>query len=92
MDIDTEATRQLVYSAAWLLEQGLPCSRESAMAKVFASEAASRTISKGMQILGGYSYIVDFGMERLYRECKLDGICRRHERDPANDCGSKAWL
>lgn len=74
MDIDTEATRQLVYSAAWLLEQGLPCSRESAMAKVFASEAASRTISKGMQILGGYSYIVDFGMERLYRECKLNEI------------------
>ena len=44
------------------------------MAKLFATEAASRCVNRGMQILGGYSYLVESGMERLYRECKLNEI------------------
>jgi len=44
------------------------------MAKVFASEAASRVVNKGMSILGGYSYMQEYPMERYYRECKLNEI------------------
>ncbi len=74
IDIETEAARQLTLHAAWLLQNGRPCSREASIAKVFATEAASRSISRGMQVLGGYSYIIDYGIERLYRECKLNEI------------------
>jgi alkylation response protein AidB-like acyl-CoA dehydrogenase len=44
------------------------------MAKVFASETASRCASKGMSVLGGYSYMEEYPMERYYRECKLNEI------------------
>lgn len=74
IDIETEAARTLTYGAAWRLQNDMPCSREASIAKVFATEAASRNISRAMQILGGYSYIAEYGIERLYRECKLNEI------------------
>ncbi|MGF7235527.1 MAG: acyl-CoA dehydrogenase family protein, partial [Frankia sp.] len=66
--------RLLTMKAAWKLDQGLPVSADASMAKVFSSEVASRTASRGMQVLGGYSYMQEYGMERYYRECKLNEI------------------
>lgn len=74
IDIETEAARMLTFNAARLMQDGKACSREASIAKVFATEAASRSVSRGMQVLGGYSYILDYGIERLYRECKLNEI------------------
>jgi alkylation response protein AidB-like acyl-CoA dehydrogenase len=74
MRIDVEAARHMTYHAASLLQTGQSARLEAAMAKVFATEAASRCVNRGMQTLGGYSYLVESGMERLYRECKLNEI------------------
>ncbi|MFV0315886.1 MAG: acyl-CoA dehydrogenase family protein [Microthrixaceae bacterium] len=74
MAIDIEMARLITYKAAWKKQNGLPCSMEASMAKVAGSEAGSRCATRGMQILGGYSYMVEYGMERLYRETKLNEI------------------
>ena len=74
MAMEIEAARLLTLQAAWKLEQGLPVSAAASMAKVFSSEVASRTASRGMQVLGGYSYMQEYAMERYYRECKLNEI------------------
>jgi alkylation response protein AidB-like acyl-CoA dehydrogenase len=74
MAMEIEATRLLVFQAAWKKEQGLPCSMDASMAKVLGSQLATRCAAKGMQILGGYSYMVEYGMERYYREAKLTEI------------------
>jgi len=72
--IDVEMARLLTFQAAWKLENGLPCSKDASMAKVAGSEAATRCVNRGMQVLGGYSYMVDYGMERYWRETKLTEI------------------
>lgn len=74
MDIAVEAARALTISAAQRLDQRLPCNRESAIAKVYASEAGSLCARHGVQILGGYGVMVEYGMERLYRESKIQEI------------------
>ena len=74
MAIEIEAARLLTFRAAWKLQQGLSVAADAAMAKVFASETASRCASKGMSVLGGYSYMEEYPMERYYRECKLNEI------------------
>lgn len=74
MAMDIEAARLVTWQAAWKLENGLPCSKDASMAKVIGSEAGSRCATRGMQILGGYSYMVEYGMERFYRETKLNEI------------------
>ncbi len=71
MAIDVETSRLMTYSAAWRLEQGMECSLQASMAKVYGSEAGTRCANRGMQILGGYSYMVEYGMERFWRETKL---------------------
>jgi alkylation response protein AidB-like acyl-CoA dehydrogenase len=62
-----EAARQLVLHAAALRSAGLPCIKEASMAKLFASEMAERVCSDAIQTLGGYGYIQDYGVERIYR-------------------------
>ena len=71
MAMDVETARLITWKAAWRLDQGLDASLEASMAKVFGSEAGSRVAANGMQILGGYSYMVEYGMERYWRETKL---------------------
>ncbi|MFV0463062.1 MAG: acyl-CoA dehydrogenase family protein [Nostocoides sp.] len=66
-----ETTRLLTYKAAWMYEQGMDCTTEASMAKVYGSEAGTKCANFGMQILGGYSYMVEYGMERYWRETKL---------------------
>ena len=71
MAMDVETSRLITYNAAWKLQQGLDCTLEASMAKVYGSEAGTRCANRGMQILGGYSYMVEYGMERYWRETKL---------------------
>jgi alkylation response protein AidB-like acyl-CoA dehydrogenase len=71
MATETDAARLLVFRAASLCDAGKPYSREAAMAKLFASEAAMRACSKAIQIHGGYGYTHEFPVERYLRDAKL---------------------
>ncbi len=71
-----EAARQLIWHAASLRDAGLPCLKEAAMAKLFASEMAERVCSAAIQTLGGYGYLNDFPLERIYRDVR---VCQIYE-------------
>jgi alkylation response protein AidB-like acyl-CoA dehydrogenase len=74
MATEIEAARHLVYHAAWLKEQGKPYTKEAAMAKLFASEAAGHICDRGVQIHGGYGYVRDFPAERHLRDVRVTRI------------------
>ena len=67
----SDAARLLNYRAAWMLDHGQRVTRESAMAKLFASEAAVRIANEAVQIHGGYGFIKDYPVEKFYRDVKL---------------------
>ncbi|WP_431855427.1 acyl-CoA dehydrogenase [Azospirillum sp.] len=69
-----EAARQMVLHAASLRDAGLPCLKEAAMAKLFASEAAERVCADAIQVHGGYGYLNDFPVERIYRDVRVCAI------------------
>ncbi|MBI1786987.1 MAG: acyl-CoA dehydrogenase family protein [Acidobacteria bacterium] len=71
MATELEAARLLTYRAGWALDQGRRVTRESAMAKLFASEAAVRIANEAVQIHGGYGFIKDYPVEKFYRDVKL---------------------
>ena len=71
MAMRTEAARMLVYHAAWLKDRGLPFKAEAAMGKLYASEAAMWVTTQGVQVHGGYGYIKDYPVERMFRDAKL---------------------
>jgi alkylation response protein AidB-like acyl-CoA dehydrogenase len=71
MAVDLDASRLLNYRAAWMLDRGQRVTRESAMAKLFASEAAVRIANEAVQIHGGYGFIKDYPVEKFYRDVKL---------------------
>jgi len=71
-----EAARQLIWHAASLRDAGLPCLKEAAMAKLFASEMAEQVCSVAIQTLGGYGYVSDFPVERIYRDVR---VCQIYE-------------
>ncbi|MFN8899666.1 MAG: acyl-CoA dehydrogenase family protein [Pseudomonadota bacterium] len=71
-----EAARQLIWHAAALKDAGVPCLKEAAMAKLFASEMAERVCSAAIQVLGGYGYVSDFPVERIYRDVR---VCQIYE-------------
>jgi alkylation response protein AidB-like acyl-CoA dehydrogenase len=71
MATETHAARLMVHNAAQLAVQGVRCSQEASMAKLFASEAAMRAASKAIQIHGGYGYTQEFPVERYLRDAKL---------------------
>ncbi|HEY1091291.1 MAG TPA: acyl-CoA dehydrogenase family protein, partial [Burkholderiaceae bacterium] len=74
MATQIEAARQLIWHAASLKDAGLPCLKEAAMAKLFASEMAERVCSAAIQIHGGYGYVSDFPVERIYRDVRVTQI------------------
>jgi len=76
MAVQLEAARQLIWHAASLRDAGLPCLKEASMAKLFASEMAERVCSDAIQIHGGYGYVADFPVERLYRDVR---VCQIYE-------------
>lgn len=69
-----EAARQLVWHAASLKDAGQPCLKEAAMAKLFASEMAEQVCTDALQTFGGYGYLNDFPVERIYRDVRVTQI------------------
>src|SRR5919109_1417017 len=74
MATQVEAARQLYLHAARLRSAGQPCIREASMAKLFASEMAEKVCSDAIQIHGGYGYVADFPVERLWRDVRVTQI------------------
>jgi acyl-CoA dehydrogenase len=71
MAMDVEAARLMVWRAAWLLDQGRPNGKESAMAKCLGSDVGMRNALEALQIFGGYGYMKDYPIEKLVRDAKL---------------------
>ena len=76
MATQLEAARQLIHHAARMKDAGQPCLKEAAMAKLFASEMAERVCSDAIQVHGGYGYVTDFPVERIYRDVR---VCQIYE-------------
>jgi butyryl-CoA dehydrogenase len=76
MATQLEAARQLIHHAASLKDAGRPCLKEAAMAKLYASEMAERVCSAAIQVHGGYGYVSDFPVERIYRDVR---VCQIYE-------------
>jgi len=74
MATQLEAARLMVHNAAYLREAGEPCLKQASMAKLFASEAAEKICSSAIQVLGGYGYLNDFPLERIYRDVRVAQI------------------
>ena len=70
MSTQLEAARLLIYNAAWRIDQKLPAAREAATAKCFANEMAQRVINDAIQIHGGYGYMKEYEVERLWRDVR----------------------
>ncbi|WP_061956345.1 acyl-CoA dehydrogenase family protein [Cupriavidus pauculus] len=76
MATQIDVARQMVWHAASLKDAGRPCLKEAAMAKLFASEMAERVCSDAIQVFGGYGYVNDFPVERIYRDVR---VCQIYE-------------
>jgi len=76
MATQVEVARQMVRHAAALRDAGAPCLKEASMAKLFASEMAERVCSDAIQVHGGYGYVTDFPVERIYRDVR---VCQIYE-------------
>ncbi|HSG76172.1 MAG TPA: acyl-CoA dehydrogenase family protein [Burkholderiales bacterium] len=76
MATQVEAARQMYLYAARLRDAGEPCLKEASMAKLFASEIAEKVCSDAMQIHGGYGYVADFPVERIWRDVR---VCKIYE-------------
>ena len=74
MATQIEVARQMVLHAATLRDAALPCLKEASMAKLFASEMAEKVCSDAIQIHGGYGYVTDFPVERIYRDVRVAQI------------------
>ena len=71
MATEIQAARFLYYHAAYLADSGKPFSINAAMAKLYASELAMRASTEGIQIFGGYGYMMEYPMQRYFRDAKL---------------------
>jgi short/branched chain acyl-CoA dehydrogenase len=71
MATEIEAARNLVYKAAWVKDQGRPFGKEAAIAKLYTGEMSNRVVNSALQIHGGYGYMDEFAISRLYRDQKI---------------------
>ena len=76
MATQIEVARQMIWHAATLRDAGRPCLKEAAMAKLFASEMAEHVCSDAIQVFGGYGYVTDFPVERIWRDVR---VCQIYE-------------
>lgn len=72
--VDVDTSRLLVYQAAWLRDQGRPHVKEASLAKWHASEAATRSAHRAIQVHGGYGYLTEFHVERYWRDARITEI------------------
>ncbi len=79
MGMDVESTRQLVYHAAELIDAGLPFTRYTCMSKCRGADVANRCATEALQVFGGYGYMKDYPMEKMFRDAKIfqiyEGTC-----------------
>jgi alkylation response protein AidB-like acyl-CoA dehydrogenase len=91
MATQIEAAKMLTYQAAWLASQNLPYIKESSMAKLFATETASKVCAMAVQIHGGYGFMDEYPVSRFYRDCKLleigEGTSEIHRNTIARTLG-----
>jgi alkylation response protein AidB-like acyl-CoA dehydrogenase len=91
MATQLEAGRLLTYQAAWLADAGLPHIKEASMAKLFATETATRLANDALQLHGGYGYVTESPIQRLYRDVKLfeigEGTSQIHRNIIARQLG-----
>ena len=66
-----EAAKQLVYKAAWLMDTKQNASMASSMAKYYAAEVCNEIAAKAVQIHGGYGFVKEYKVERMYRDCRV---------------------
>jgi len=71
MATEIEAARNLVYKAAWTKDQGRPFAKEAAIAKLYTGEMSNRVVNWALQVHGGYGYMDEFAISRLYRDQKI---------------------
>jgi short-chain 2-methylacyl-CoA dehydrogenase len=71
MATELEAARGLVYKAAWLKDEGRPFAKEAAIAKLYTGEMSNRAVNWALQLHGGYGYMDEFPISRLYRDQKI---------------------
>lgn len=76
METSVESAKLLMYRAAFLYDQKLPCKKEASMAKLFASQTAMNVATDAIQVLGGYGYMKDYPVERYFRDAK---VCEIYE-------------
>ncbi|MBU8854609.1 acyl-CoA dehydrogenase [Priestia aryabhattai] len=76
METSVESAKLLMYRAAFLYDQKLPCKKEASMAKLFASQTAMNVATNAIQVLGGYGYMKDYPVERYFRDAK---VCEIYE-------------
>jgi butyryl-CoA dehydrogenase len=76
MATELEVARQMVHYAARLRDSGAACLKQACMAKLYASEAGERIVREAMQVFGGYGYVKDFPLERIYRDIR---VCTMYE-------------
>ena len=69
--MEIEAGRNLVYKAAWLKDQGRSFGKEAAIAKLYTGEMSHRVVNWALQLHGGYGYMDEFAISRLYRDQKI---------------------
>ena len=74
MAVEIDAARLLTHRAATLKDAGLPCTTQSAMAKLFAAETAMKAATEAIQVHGGYGYTKEFKVERYFRDAKITEI------------------
>jgi len=74
MATDIFTMESIVYRSAWMCDQGMPFGRQSAMVKLFCSEALDRVVDKAVQIHGGYGYSKEYAVERMYRDARVNRL------------------
>ncbi len=74
MQMEIDAARMLLWRSAFLVDRGIPNPKESAMANLFSSETYVRTALNGMRLMGGWGYLMEFDMQRHFRDSKLAEI------------------
>jgi short-chain 2-methylacyl-CoA dehydrogenase len=85
MATEIEAGRNMVYKAAWLKDQGRPFAKEAAMAKLYTGELSHRAANAALQIHGGYGFMDEFAISRLYRDQKILEIGEGTNEVPGSD-------
>jgi len=74
MAMELEISRLLMYKAAWMEDQGLECVKEASMAKLYATEMVNRFTTNAIQIFGGYGYMMEYPVQRFYRDARVMAI------------------